>query len=144
MNIHAIPNHPLAIKKVTNLQSANFLRDLEIEVKNISDKPIYYFRIHLKFPDIRPINGRGYGFSLFYGDLKLINLDVRAGSQDVAINPGETYVLKVREEIWRGFEDFKSQMNLPPSDTNRMELYLQEVNFGDGTGFRSGRPYPLN
>jgi hypothetical protein len=142
MSIHGLPNHPIAVTKTRNLQGVNFLRDLEIEVKNVSDNPIYFIRIHLTFPDIKPIQGRGYGFSLYYGDLKLINLDVRAGPKDVPINPGETYVFKVREEIWQGFEDFKSEKNLSASDTNRVELYLQEVSYGDGTGFRSGGPHP--
>lgn len=134
MDIRAKNNHPLAIKEIRNLQSADLLKDLEIEIKNISDKPIYYACIHLRFPDIELAPGRNYGFSLHYGDNRLAQLEERAGPQDSPINPGETYVFKVHEKIWKGFEAFKSRNRLPPSATSKIELVLLEVSFGNGTG----------
>src|SRR5947209_18784810 len=41
---------PVAIREVRNLQSDTWHKDLEIEVKNISDKPIYFMLAYLIFP----------------------------------------------------------------------------------------------
>jgi hypothetical protein len=148
MHIQAGQNHPLAVKEIRNLQSAMLLRDLEVEVKNTSDKPIYYMRIHLTFPDINTGENQKYGFSLFYGNLRFNQLDERAGLQDKPINPGESYVFTIPEGKWKGFEVYKSKNNfseaLAKALTNRIELILLEVSFGDGTGYEYGRPYPRN
>jgi hypothetical protein len=136
-------NHPIVIKAVRNLQSQRLLEDLEIEVKNVSRKPIYYLRLHVSFPDLVE-GGRRYGFDLFYGDARLVKLERLAGSEDLPITPGETYVFKVPESIWKGFDKYESQRSIAESAKSKLQLHALEVSFGDGTGFIHGEPYPRN
>ena len=49
---------PLEVK-VRNLQSKRWLKDLEIEVKNISGRPIYFIVAYLQFPDDPPPQSDG-------------------------------------------------------------------------------------
>ena len=48
---------PLVVTEVRNLQSETWHKDLEIEVKNISDKPIYSILAFLAFDDIKVVGG---------------------------------------------------------------------------------------
>lgn len=135
-------NHPVAIKEIRNAQSPNFLRDLEVEVQNVSNKPIYYIRVLLSFPDIELEPGVIYGFSLLYGDPSFDQVGQRAGPHDKPLSPGGTYTLKVLDIIWQSFDSFMVRKGIPLSATNNVELSLKEVSFGDGTGYEYGRPYP--
>ncbi|HEX8136303.1 MAG TPA: hypothetical protein VF544_01810 [Pyrinomonadaceae bacterium] len=68
-----IPKHlPIKIKmknvlKVKDRKNSKWLRDLEIEVTNTGDKPIYYVRILLYMPDVLSPLGAPYGYTLEYG-----------------------------------------------------------------------------
>src|SRR6267142_6295415 len=65
---------PLAIRQVRNLQSDTWHKDLEIEVKNISSKPIYSILAYLEFPD-EPVRGDGVsGIVIIFGERKYIDL----------------------------------------------------------------------
>src|SRR5437764_10501428 len=58
LNVHTFNRMPLKVKEVRNLQKEeDWFRDLEIEVKNISDKPIYFIYLIIKFPDIEATLG---------------------------------------------------------------------------------------
>src|SRR5438309_12052540 len=67
---------PLAIVKVRNLQSDTWYKDLEIEVKNISTKPIYSILAYLIFPDNKIYGNEVAGITLEYGVRKYIRLSV--------------------------------------------------------------------
>ena len=135
-------NHPVTIKQVRNARSIRFLKDLEIEIKNITNKPIYYVSLYIRFPDIKVESKGYYAFGLHYGDIRFDQLDERAGPQDQPIPPGETVTLRVPSSISEGFEGYKNQQNLPPALMKRVEIWLEEVSFGDGTGYEDGKPYP--
>ena len=45
---------PVRIREVKNLQSKTWVNDLEIEVQNVSSKPIYYITLHWNFQTIPP------------------------------------------------------------------------------------------
>jgi hypothetical protein len=129
-------NSPLTIMEIRNLQGDNFLRDMEIVIKNTSPKPIYYIATAVRLPDlITPETGRGYGFPVDFGADRLLTPTQIASSDDPRINPEETYVLKVDAGIWKGFEVFRSKHNVDPSAIRRVQLIIQIVRFGDGTGY---------
>ena len=68
---------PLAIPEVRNLQSETWYKDLEIEVKNISAKPIYSILAYLQFPDDK-VQGNGVsGIVLVFGENKYIEKNRR-------------------------------------------------------------------
>src|SRR5436305_15110434 len=77
---------PVAINEVRNLNKGDeWFRDLEIEVKNVSDKPIYFISIIIELPAIPapPRQSRAdaivplrsiTGFALTYGYSTLLDL----------------------------------------------------------------------
>jgi hypothetical protein len=139
-----IPPHlPIKIK-VKNLNNEHLLRDLEIEVTNKSEKPIYYLKLGLFLPGTVGPSGKQVGYPLRYGRLELIDLRNMATPEDVPIRPGETYVFKVSEAEWRGWEQFAAEKKLPKSEPREVGVRFQVLNFGDGTGFvtTSGMPVP--
>src|ERR1041385_8971520 len=48
---HRIP--PEFQVKLKNLQNDDWAKDLEIEIKIVSNKPIYFFHIYLHLPEVR-------------------------------------------------------------------------------------------
>ncbi len=67
---NTIPKHvPLKIKvsdrkekAFRDLKNEHWLRDLEIEVTNTGDKPIYMLELNISMPDVIAPNGLVYGF----------------------------------------------------------------------------------
>ncbi len=151
VNVHTYSRMPLAVREIRNLQKKeDWFRDLEIEVKNISGQPIYFISLSLEFPDIpaptptpRPDNGfiprSTTGFSVTYGADRLMDVRQLAGPEDIPLAPGETYVFKIPESRALGFESMNRQMSLPPQTWNRIELEIDTVSFGDGTGYVGSR-----
>lgn len=61
---------PVAVHQVRNIKSETWFNDLEIEVKNVSAKPIYFTAAYIIFSDIQaPGNGKS-GILLTYGNPK--------------------------------------------------------------------------
>lgn len=151
VKVQTFTRMPLEVKEIRNLQNeGNWLRDLEVEVKNISRQPIYFISLTLDFPDVpmptpTPHPETGYtpevmmGFSVYYGELRLKNVEQLAGSDDIPLKPGETYVFKIPEAWVRGYESMNRVWNLPPETWNRVELYFNIISLGDGTGYEGGR-----
>lgn len=59
-------------KAAKDLSNDRWHRDLEIEVKNTGDKPIYYLSLILEMPEIR-INGDPVTFGVRYGRRSLLD-----------------------------------------------------------------------
>jgi hypothetical protein len=125
---------PLEVK-VRNLQSETWLKDLEIEVKNVSKKPIYNILAYLMFPD--ETWAEHVGIRLEFGNPILVQLDKVAGKDDPHIDPGETYVLKIDEGFQKGFEKYARES---PEKYKRFVLDVEIISFGDGTGLVNGGP----
>jgi hypothetical protein len=90
-----LPKHlPIRVKvknpeKVNNLNNDGWLGDLEIEVKNTGDKPIYFLRLILIFEDVKKNSGGEIGYSFVYGRGELIDIGKQPGAADIPIPPGE-------------------------------------------------------
>jgi len=126
---------PLEVK-VKNLQSKSWHRDLEIEVKNVSNKPIYFILAYLIFPDETPPNGEA-GISLHFGKPENIRIRHVADPKDPHLDPDETYVFTLPEPERSGFEGrHKKHPGLDKNILFRVAL----VSFGDGTGWELGEP----
>ena len=121
---------PLKVESVANLQSERWNEDLQITVKNVSRKPIYFILAYIVFPE--EIVADGFvGIRLMFG--KRENLRVRqiANEKDPHLDPDETHVFTIPEPFKRGFagrtyKDF------------RLEFIV--ISFGDGTGFEGSAP----
>ncbi|HEX8457285.1 MAG TPA: hypothetical protein VF656_08310 [Pyrinomonadaceae bacterium] len=137
-----IPKHlPLKIK-IKNLNSEKWARDLEVEVKNTGDKPIYYLSFSLSLPEVKSDGGVVLGFDLRFGRPELSRFSNRPLPDDVPIQPGETYILKVPLNQAKGWELFKGRRNL--SDPKKFQIKFHLLHYGDGTGFMTtgGLPVP--
>jgi hypothetical protein len=93
-----IPKH-LPIKvKVKNLNSEKWTRDIEIEVTNNGDKPIYHLSLSLFFADVKMENGDQIGFPPRYGRPEMVDVNVRAIQEDVPIQPGKIHEFKASKD----------------------------------------------
>jgi hypothetical protein len=148
---------PVAVKEVRNLQKGEdeWFRDLEIEVENISDKPIYFNSLGIEFPDIpapqpetradettpsRSTTGVGMRF----GALRLGDVRNLATADDTPLKPGEAHVFKVPDGFVQGFESMKKNGKVPPDGSKNIVIEFNTISFGDGTGYIAGerREYP--
>jgi len=124
------PDKVIEITTVHNLQSIHFPRDLEVEVKNVSGKPLYhvYFKLHFK--------NTLTTVSLEYGAPRLRELTTLSGSEDIAIESGATQVLRVPRGNGVGTENAIADGRLPLEATLNCRLIFQSASFGDGSGYR--------
>ena len=129
------PNMPVRVRRVRNLQSDTWPNDLEIEVENVSDKPIYFINAALIFPDDPAPNGDS-GIILKYG--KSENMDVAriAEAEDEHLDPGKRVSLVVDTIYKKGL---LAKQKRTPENLKRFELSFGIVSFGDGTGFEAGQ-----
>lgn len=143
-----IPAHlPVKFKvknpeKAKDLKNDDWLRDIEIEVKNTGTKPVYFLRFSVAFVDVRGYTGKQIGYPLSYGRFDMIVIDERAKPEDVPIMPGEVHVFKVSRSYVEGWNSFKAKENKP--QPKKIGFIFHELNFGDGTGFlgTGGDPIP--
>jgi hypothetical protein len=124
---------PLEVQ-VRNLESETWLKDLEIEVKNVGKKPIYSIVAYLMLPDSPIADSVGIPFD--YGNPKNVRLDRIAEADDPRIDPGESFVFKVDEKIRKGTEMWEKAS---PTGYRHTELWIEIISFGDGTGLINGR-----
>lgn len=144
---------PLKVLEVRNLQKGeNWVRDLEVEVENVSGRPIYYVSITLELPDIltpppRPRDDGTsatrtvVGFILEYGSPRLLDVKELAAADDAPLRPGERYIFKVPDLYVKSFASMKKSMGFGEEATKNVVLDLVTVSFGDGSGYLGGRKW---
>ena len=134
---------PVQIAAVRHFQAEHWMRDLEIDVKNISGRPIFEVDLALFFPDDRDSANNVYGVNLSYGRPELMDPGRRPLPDDKPIGPGEAVVLKVDDRLANGYEQHLLSGTVDESASRRVRIAVMAVNFGDGTGFiNGGVPYP--
>lgn len=122
------------MQKVNNLQSETWTKDLEIEVKNVSSRRIYFILAYLIFPDDKISSGQ-WGISLMFGRRENILIRNIAEPNDPHLDPNETYVFTIPESMGPGFE--ARQKSFPEAYKNfRFDVTL--ISYGDGTGWEWG------
>lgn len=152
LKIHTFNRMPLKVKQVKNLQREDdgWFRDLEIEVQNISNKPIYFISLIIEFPDIPapPPEPRAdgstpsrstTGFRMTYGVDRLMNVRELAAPGDPHLKPGETYVFKIPDSRVPGLEYLRREKNLPPEAADKIDIEFDIISLGDGTGYVGGQ-----
>lgn len=133
-----------------DLKNEKWVRELELELTNTGDKPIYFLYMYL-VTNVAPgsevvlndMRGRGQvQLTVLYGRVELGDLISKAGPDDVPIKPGETYVFTIHRADVSSWE--KSISSGAHPQPTRVQTLLQSVSFGDGTGLfgPSGQPYP--
>jgi hypothetical protein len=136
-----IPKH-LPIKvKVKNLNKENWVREVEVEVKNTGDKPIYYLSFSLDMPEVFSETGSVVAVSLKYGRSDLSAFEGRPTPEDVPIQPGDTYIMKVPENQMRGWESARDRRKW--SEPKKFRIKFRRLHYGDGTGFTTSGGFPV-
>jgi hypothetical protein len=145
-----IPKHlPLKIKlknaeKVRSPQNENWLRDLEIEVENRSNKPIYFLLLGVILDDVTTEDGHHIGFSLQYGRGDLVDWMAPLEPDDVPIKPGESYTFKIPADDQQGWERHAARVGLQKKGVKKVRFMFKSLNFGDGTGFGTIEGVPVD
>lgn len=144
-----IPEHlPIKVKikrekekEFRDLENDNWARDLELEVKNVGEKPIYFLWFALEVPEAK-IATSHQSFSIMYGRMELADLNNGATVEDLPIMPGETKVLTIEDVGIRGWDEARSRVLVPR--IHGVRVIIQYLSFGDGTGFfgTTGAPRP--
>lgn len=130
----------IKIVDVRNFKSDNWVEELEIDVKNISDKPIYYILLWVRVDEVKwPPRNFPVAFQLEYGSRPLLNVGDLAGPDDISLKPGESYTFKIPEKQIKNWNEKKKEMGDSFPAITEIELYVQMVNFGDGTGYFGGQ-----
>jgi hypothetical protein len=145
-----IPKHlPLKIKikkdkeqKVKDLANDQWVRDFELEVTNMSEKPIYFLNIYVLLPDIKSEDGGTIGMPLRYGRMAFIKNGTRPLPDDVPLKSGETYTFRIPDADQRGWYAHKKIGYM--KDPKKIQLVFAKLSFGDGSGFTgtTAVPYP--
>ena len=137
---NTVPEHiPIKVKlksekSFKNLKNKNWARELEVEVKNTGDKPIYYLYVVIVMPDVL-VGGYPLSMRRAYGRKELGLPDTPVQPDDVPVLlPGETLTVKLPEGQVRAYEQSRDEEGRP--DPNTVEFEMQTVRFGDGTSFR--------
>lgn len=137
------PDAPITVTAIRNLQGKEWWKTFELEVKNVSDKPIYSMHLRLGYPKVLGPNGRPMGVPLNYGRGELSRLSIATLPDEAAIKPGETYVFKINEGYWHGLEHQNSRTDVEPDALNHLELYISFVRVGDDTGYNGFQTFKL-
>lgn len=137
---------PIEIVAVRNLRKKkHWLRDLEIEIKNVSGKPVYGVYFLLLLPDDKGPTGLPVGLNLEYGRSELLHPKRHASAGDKAFGPGETVIIKADKRVWEGYEMRIANWQVPEQASYNLRMIVVGINFGDGTGFfNGGAPYPVD
>ncbi|HVG34205.1 MAG TPA: hypothetical protein VM911_14035 [Pyrinomonadaceae bacterium] len=138
--IDKLPKHlPIKVKikkekekAVKDLSNEKWPRDLELEITNTGEKPIYFLKM-LILTGVRGLEGVERGFPVQYGSIALGPVRFKSRPEDVPLNPGETFVYKLSDSLVESWERAQQRDNRP--DATKLVLVLQALSFGDGTGF---------
>ena len=137
LKVKEFKDMPVKIKEVRNLQSDTWYKDLEIEIKNTSNKPIYGILAHLQFPDVYRDPNRISGIIVEFGLRKYGDIRVVANPLDPHVKPGESCVLKINKQYWGGL---RWDQEHTPEKVRKLDLKFAVISFGDETGFAVEAP----
>jgi hypothetical protein len=126
---------PVTLVEIRNQESETWWKDLEIEVKNTSSKPIYFVRAYLLFPDEKQSSGES-GIRLGWGDPEKLDGRNYANPEAERVEPGKNFILTIPEMFFKGL---KAKQRLRPAATRNLVLEFTNIYFGDGTGFEGSQ-----
>lgn len=122
-------------EKALDVNNKNWFRDIEIEVTNTSDKPIYFLSLDVLMPDVLTDTGVITTFPLRYGRPEFYEQDTKPIKSDVPIEPKATYTFVFEEDNRVGYEAWRAKNK--KRDPQKLEVWLSHLSFGDGSGFTS-------
>jgi|GEM_PF-3124697 len=134
LRVSSFQGSPVEVTKVRNLQSPTWYKDVEIEVKNVSDKPIYCILAYLTFPDDYSDRSNVGALSLKFGLSEYLDIRVVGNPLDPHLKPGESCVLKIHKRYWGILRRRQERF---PERVKSFVMGFGLFSFGDKTGFTS-------
>jgi hypothetical protein len=134
---------PLKVE-LLNLDKEPLLANIEVKITNTSKKPIYFLEIVISLPDFKLPQGAPLGYILRYGRSGLMAFKEPITPDDRPINPNESHIFKINEDMRSMFEQQIAEINRAQSEIRRVYLFFGQLNFVDITGFYTlgGLPFP--
>lgn len=137
-----IPQHLPIRVKVRNLDRRKWVHELEVQVTNLSDKPIYYLDLHVILPETESPQAPKIGFPLRYGRIAFVKFTTPVEPGDEPIQPGRTHIFKISEMHAKGWDHLRVNDSRP--EPRRIQLLFQVLNYGDGTGYADASGTPID
>ena len=130
-------------EKALDVNNKSWFWDIEIEVTNTSDKPIYFLSLDIVMTDVRTERDVPMTFPLRYGRTDFYDHNTKPTREDIPIEPKATYTFVFEEDNKIGYEAWRDRNK--KNDPLKLEVWFSHLNFGDGTGFTSmsGLPFPF-
>jgi hypothetical protein len=143
----------IKIEEIYNIDSPEFPKKFQVKIKNLTSKPIYHMYITAHLPETEPLlTGGGIWFELSFGHPKLVDNSLRL--EDIAqsereehpltfLEPGKSVMLEIDGSIAEWLrKKIETRFGSDNPVTKNVLLTVQVINFGDGTGYIIGQPYP--
>lgn len=102
----------------------NWIRNLTVRVKNISEKPMKSILMLIALPEVRLSNGMGRGFTLRGG--------TNPGGKPIVIMPGEEIELEWLEAEYQMFLETNERLNAS-GNQGKAQIGMTSAIFTDGT-----------
>lgn len=138
------PPSVVKLSRISKVDSDNFPKDFEVDVKNTGNKPIYYMFLYLTLPEVE-VGGAKWAFELTYGNPALFEINKTANPDDESLKPGETHTFKLEADVLKNYAKFMQELEAmrgEPIQITKVQLEVYMVNYGDGTGYFAGKPFP--
>lgn len=131
------PKEFVEVVKWANHDSKNWIDELEIHLKNVSKRPIYFLEVILSFPELGS-GPNGAAVSLSYGNARLFNLEDVPDEEDKPWKPGETQVFKLSEFYASSLKKALKERGISPFEIKRIDQIIDRMNLGDRSGWAGG------
>jgi hypothetical protein len=145
-----VKGHPVSPGRKFLEEDDNWFRDLNVDVKNISDKPILFLTFTLvlarpeKYGTATPLAGSPYASDLTYGQDPLLPGVAAPPDQPIPIMPGDSVKLVLTSAAYDRITASLNELKYS-AGVKEIWLILGRVVFGDGTMWNAGhllRPNP--
>jgi hypothetical protein len=137
VNKSVLPETVLEIVEARHLDGENFPAQMELVVRNLSDKPIFGIYVMSIF------QGSKTGMSLYFGRPPLAFCTEPPTADDQPLLPGKLGILRVEPGIAKGTHTAIKEGRLPMNLTMELEILFQTLSFGDGTGYQLKNKQPF-
>ena len=130
--------------KALDPNNKDWFRDIEIEITNTSDKPIYFLHLNLQLADLVPDRPNAITvFFLSYGRGEFIEQNTKPIREDIPIEPKATHTFVISDVQRNGYEHWRARNN--GKDALQLQILMNHLSYGDGTGFTSlgALPFPF-
>lgn len=143
------PQVPLKVKikkeketKALDTANKDWFKDIEIEITNTSDKPIYFLSLDVVMTDVLTDSGVMMSFPIRYGRTDFYDHNTKPIPEDIPIEPKATVTFSFEEDNKIGYEAWRRKNKR--NDPLKLQVWFHHLNFGDGTGFTSLNALPFS